>query len=44
MHYDAVTVLRALGHGSLEGVGDVLTSEVYHSKADILVITETRLF
>ena len=31
-------------HGSLEGVGGVLTSELCHSKADILVITKTQLF
>ena len=31
-------------HGSLEGVGDVITSEVCHSKADVSVITETQVF
>ena len=31
-------------HVSLEGVGSVLTSKVCHSKADILVPTETQLF
>ena len=31
-------------HGSLEVVGDVITSEVCHSKANISVITETQLF
>ena len=28
------------GHGSLEGVGGLKTNEVYHSKADALVIPE----
>ena len=36
-------VLEA-NRGSLEGVGSVLTSDVCHLKADILVITETQLF
>ena len=34
----------AMLHGSLEGVGDVITSEACQSKADITVITETQLF
>ena len=29
-------------HGSLEGVGGLKTSEVCHSKADVLAIPETR--
>ena len=33
-----------VAHGSLEGVGDVITSEECHSKAEISVITETQLF
>ena len=35
---------RRRHHGSLEGVGGVLISEVCHLKADTLVITETQLF
>ena len=31
-------------HGSLEGIGDIITSEVCRSKADISVIAETQLF
>ena len=31
-------------HGSLEGVGGVITSEVCHLKADISVIPEMQLF
>ena len=33
-----------VGHGSLEGVGGVITSEVCHLKADISVIPEMQLF
>ena len=35
-----LVLLYTLPHGSLEGVGELKTSEAYHSKADALVIPE----
>ena len=37
-------LVRLSLHGSLEGVGGVITSEVCHLKADISVIPEMQLF